>query len=170
MIRTRAGFTLIELLIGVALAGMALSLGIAGFVQTNNRAELTAATDQVISTLLETQKRTFAGEKPPAADCTGALLGYRFTFANAGTTYSVAANCGGTFKTVDTVTLLHGVSFTGSGCIRYETVRGTVTLFSNNTCTTAVTIPLSIPLSHGSGLKQTTSVTAAGVIDEGVIQ
>lgn len=166
---TRTGFTLIELLIGVALAGMALSLGIAGFVQTNNRSELTAATDQVISALLETQKRTFAGEKPPAANCAGALLGYRLTFSSGAGSYTVSANCGGTFRDVETVTLLHGVTFTGSGCVRYETVRGTVSLFDNNTCTSA-TGPLSISLLHSTGLKQTTSVTAAGVIDEGVIQ
>ena len=167
---TRTGFTLIELLVAVALAGMAFSLGIAGFVQTNNRSELTAATDQLISGLLETQKRTFAGEKPPAGTCTGTLLGYRLTFLSGAGSYIVSANCGGTFQDVETVPLAYGVTFTNSGCVRYETVRGTVSLFSNNTCTTTTIGPLSISLQHPTNLTQITSVTAAGVIDEGVIQ
>lgn len=169
-VRRSAGFTILELLIAAALAAITFSVGIAGFVTINNRSELTAAMDQFTASLTDTQKRTSAGEKPPASVCTGSLLGYQVAFAANSGTYTVTAKCGLTSAYSESLLLPNGVVFTTSGCIEYGTVRGKIVLYSNQACSTSAVSPLAVTLKHSSNLSQTVSVTVAGVTNEGAIQ
>jgi prepilin-type N-terminal cleavage/methylation domain-containing protein len=73
----KSGFTLIELIIVIAIAGLTVGLGMAGWTRFRERALLNSAVDKLKSELHFVRSKAASGEKPvPEEDCP-TLYGYQ---------------------------------------------------------------------------------------------
>lgn len=66
--KNSSGYTLIELIVVIAIMGIILSIGLAGWTSYQNKEKLRAETQEVISWLRKIQTKAGRGEKP-SADC-----------------------------------------------------------------------------------------------------
>ncbi len=89
----RAGFTLIELLITLAIAGVALQMGLAKFVDFNRSQSIRSIGQTLKNNFRNVQSQALSGVKPATVTCGASfpLDGYQIQFA--ATSYTAVAVC-----------------------------------------------------------------------------
>lgn len=109
--RSQAGLTLIELLVGIAIAGLLLSLALPSFQDTIERRRIDGLGNELATDLQYARSLSVARN-----------MSVNLTTSSDGTSYSITDSGGTSHKSV---TLSDSLRVTTSTTITYENVRGT---------------------------------------------
>ncbi len=101
------GYTLVELMITIAIAALLVASGLSAYTKARDRQLGQTAAEQLLTTLVETQKKSLIGNK----DCVGKFTGIELTIADGSNQVSTESTCEGGETGVPTTTTFTGITF-----------------------------------------------------------
>ena len=125
----KTGYTLVELMVTVTIITLLTSFGISAYGKAQNSQATRAATETIMATLSEAQKKASSG----TSDCVGSDEYFGQKVVLSGSSISLRSTCStGDSSTVKTISV-SGVTFSGSPTFVFRPLNQGVILTGGNT-------------------------------------
>jgi prepilin-type N-terminal cleavage/methylation domain-containing protein len=108
---SRRGYTFIELLVAISIMGIISTVGIASFVNYNDKQVMEGTASDVANFYILARQRAISQVKPDQCSTTDSLSGYRVVLNTSTSTYQLSVVCGASSYIVEQKKLPSNVTF-----------------------------------------------------------